>query len=225
MQVDTDLQAEQARNPAWTWTGERAADMGVSVDAIARTMRDHAGWPGGDALQEDGEQYDVVVQTESSKQHARRHRQAVCARQNDTMIPLAALVKTREVVVPRDLNHFGQRRFGSTITVNLSPELALGDALKGDGRHCRAGDAVSYTTDLNGQSPRFRNSSGSLAVVFGLSLLFITWCWRHSLRASSTLHHRAQRAAVDGGGAVGAEVHRGTLNVFSQIGLSSRWWG
>ena len=32
---------------------------------------------------------------------------------------------------------------------------------------------AGYTTDLNGQSREFRKSSGSLAIVFALSLLFI----------------------------------------------------
>ena len=37
---------------------------------------------------------------------------------NDTMIPLASVVKLREAVSPRELNHFNQRR-SVTITANL----------------------------------------------------------------------------------------------------------
>lgn len=44
------------------------------------------------------------------------------------MIPLSALVKIREVVVPRELNHFGQRR-SATITSNLSADYSMGEAL------------------------------------------------------------------------------------------------
>jgi len=40
---------------------------------------------------------------------------------NEAMIPLSALVKVRETVSPRELNHFGQRR-SVTITANLSPD-------------------------------------------------------------------------------------------------------
>ena len=55
----------------------------------------------------DGEQYDVVVQTESSQRSTPEDIDKLFVRgKNDTMIPLASLVKTREVVVPRDLNHF-----------------------------------------------------------------------------------------------------------------------
>jgi len=44
---------------------------------------------------------------------------------NDTMIPLASLVKVREAVAPRELNHFSQRR-AVTITANLAPNYSLG---------------------------------------------------------------------------------------------------
>jgi multidrug efflux pump len=41
---------------------------------------------------------------------------------NDTMIPLSALVKARESVSPRELNHFGQRA-PVAITANLRPTI------------------------------------------------------------------------------------------------------
>ena len=39
---------------------------------------------------------------------------------NDTMIPLSALVKIKEVVVPRELNHFSQRRSASISAKKLN---------------------------------------------------------------------------------------------------------
>ena len=45
------------------------------------------------------------------------------------MVPLASLVAVREGVAPRELNHFAQRR-SATITANLAPDYAIGDALK-----------------------------------------------------------------------------------------------
>ena len=172
VQVDTDLRLNKPEI-RMDVDRERAADMGVSVDAIARTVQTMLGGRVVTRYKKDGEQYDVVVQTESSQRNTPDDIDKLFVRgKNDTMIPLAALVKTREVVVPRDLNHFGQRRSAS-ITANLSPELALGDALKVMDEIAARVLPPGYTTDLNGQSREFRNSSGSLAVVFGLSLLFI----------------------------------------------------
>ena len=70
---------------------------------------------------------------------------------NGEMVPLAQVVKVSEQVVPRELNHFGQRR-AVTISANLAP---------------------GYSTDYEGQSREFRTSSSSLALVFLLALAFI----------------------------------------------------
>ena len=135
------------------------------------------------------------------------------------MIPLAALVKTREVVVPRDLNHFGQRRSAS-ITANLSPELALGDALNAMDAIAKQVLPPGYTTDLNGQSREFRDSSGSLALVFGLSLLFIYLVLAAQFESFIDPFIIMLSVPLSMVGALLAlKFTGGTLNVFSQIGL------
>src|SRR6185436_18757035 len=81
----------------------------------------------------------------------------------ETMVPLSALVKVRESVSPRELNHFGQRRSVS-ITANLSPDYSLGQALKYLDETAARVLKPGYTTDLNGTSREFRNSQGALAI-------------------------------------------------------------
>jgi multidrug efflux pump len=172
VQVDTDLRLNKPEI-RMDVDRERATDMGVSVDVIARTVETMLGGRTVTRYKQGGEQYDVVVQTDSAQRSAPEDIDKLFVRgRGDAMIPLGSLVKLREVVVPRDLNHFGQRRSAS-ITANLAPELALGDALKiMDGIAAEVLPA-GYTTDLNGQSREFKNSSGYLAIVFALSLLFI----------------------------------------------------
>ena len=56
---------------------ERAADMGVSVDAVARTVETMLGGRIVTRYKRDAEQYDVIVQTEATRpRHARGHREA-----------------------------------------------------------------------------------------------------------------------------------------------------
>jgi multidrug efflux pump len=77
----------------------------------------------------DADQYDVIVQTESRGRTTPEDIERLFVRgRNDTMVPLASLVKVREAVSPRELNHFNQRR-SVTITANLAPGYALGEAL------------------------------------------------------------------------------------------------
>jgi multidrug efflux pump len=219
VQVDTDLRLNKPEI-RMDVDRERAADMGVNVDAIARTVETMLGGRIVTRYKRDGEQYDVVVQTDSAQRSTPDDIDRLFVRgRGDAMIPLASLVKIREVVVPRELNHFGQRRSAS-ITANLAPELALGDALKFMDATAAEILPPGYTTDLNGQSREFKSSSGSLAIVFALSLLFIYLVLAAQFESfvdpliimlSVPLSMLGALLALKWSG--------GTLNVFSQIGL------
>ncbi|MDO9568138.1 MAG: efflux RND transporter permease subunit, partial [Hydrogenophaga sp.] len=219
VQVDTDLRLNKPEI-RMDVDRERAADMGVNVDAIARTVETMLGGRIVTRYKRDGEQYDVIVQTDSAQRSTPDDIDRLFVRgRNEAMIPLASLVKIREVVVPRELNHFGQRRSAS-ITANLAPELALGDALKFMDATAAEILPPGYTTDLNGQSREFKSSSGSLAIVFVLSLLFIYLVLAAQFESfvdpliimlSVPLSMLGALLALKWSG--------GTLNVFSQIGL------
>ncbi len=219
VQVDTDLRLNKPEI-RMDVDRERATDMGVSVDAIARTVETMLGGRIVTRYKQDGEQYDVVVQTDSAQRSAPDDIDKLFVRgRNDAMIPLASLVKLREVVVPRELNHFGQRRSAS-ITANLAPELALGDALKIMDGIAAEVLPPGTTTDLNGQSREFKNSSGSLAIVFALSLLFIYLVLAAQFESFVDPFIIMLSVPLSMLGALLAlKFTGGTLNVFSQIGL------
>ena len=126
--------------------------------------RDHAGRPQRHALQarRRAVRRDRADRRPAAAPRRRTSTASTCAAAATPMVPLSALVKVRESVSPRELNHFGQRRSVS-ITANLAPGLFArrGAAVHGrDGRPrcCKPG----YTTDLNGTSREFRNSQGAL---------------------------------------------------------------
>ena len=219
VQVDTDLRLNKPEI-RMDVDRERAADMGVSVDAIARTVETMLGGRIVTRYKRDGEQYDVVVQTDSTERSTPEDIDRLFVRgRDDAMIPLASLVKIREVVVPRELNHFGQRRSAS-ITANLGPELALGDALDFMDSTARDILPAGYTTDLNGQSREFRSASGSLAIVFALSLLFIYLVLAAQFESFVDPFIIMLSVPLSMLGALLAlKLSGGTLNVFSQIGL------
>ena len=168
----------------------------------------------------DGEQYDVVVQTDSAQRSTPEDIDRLFVRgRGDAMIPLASLVKTREVVVPRELNHFAQRR-SATITANLAPELSLGEALDFMDATAREMLPEGYTTNLNGESREFRSSSGSLALVFALSLLFIYLVLAAQFESFvDPLIIMLSVPLSMLGALLALKLTGGTLNVFSQIGL------
>ncbi|WP_439114343.1 efflux RND transporter permease subunit [Hydrogenophaga sp.] len=219
VQVDTDLRLNKPEI-RMDVDRERAADMGVNVDAIARTVETMLGGRIVTRYKRDGEQYDVIVQTDSAQRSTPDDIDRLFVRgRNDAMIPLASLVKISEVVVPRELNHFGQRRSAS-ITANLAPELALGDALKFMDATAAEILPPGYTTDLNGQSREFKSSSGSLAIVFVLSLLFIYLVLAAQFESFvDPLIIMLSVPLSMLGALLALKFSGGTLNVFSQIGL------
>lgn len=219
VQIDTDLRLNKPEI-RMDVDRERAADMGVSVDAIARTVETMLGGRIVTRYKRDGEQYDVVVQTVSGNRSTPEDIDRLFVRgRNDAMIPLASLVKISEVVVPRELNHFGQRRSAS-LTANLAPDYSLGEALQFMDKTAREVLPVGYTTDLNGQSREFRNASGSLAIVFALSLLFIYLVLAAQFESFVDPFIIMLSVPLSMMGALLAlKLTGGTINVFSQIGL------
>ena len=219
VQVDTDLRLNKPEIKLEV-DRERAADMGVGVDAIARTVETVLGGRRVTRFKREGEQYDVIVQTNASGRDAPEDIEKVFVRgRADVMIPLSALVKIREVVVPRELNHFGQRR-SATITSNLSANYSLGEALDFMDTTAKKVLKPGYATDLNGISREFRSSSDSLTLVFVLALLFIFLVLAAQFESFVDPFVIMLSVPLSMAGALLAlQWSGGSLNVFSQIGL------
>jgi len=199
---------------------ERAADLGIPVDVIARAVETAMGGRSVTQYKREGEKYDVVVQTEAKNRNTPMDVEKIFVRgRADTMVPLSALVKMKEVVVPRELNHFAQRR-SVTFTANLAPTYSLGQALsfmkEVTGKVLKTG----YSTDVNGNSREFVQSSGSLAGVFVLALVFIFLVLAAQFESFVDPFVILLSVPLSMVGALLALQWTGsTLNVYSQIGL------
>ena len=199
---------------------ERAADAGVSVDQVARTVETMLGGRAVTRYKRNADQYDVLVQTAGSGRTTPEDIDKLFVRgRNETMVPLSSLVKVREAVSPRELNHFNQRRSVS-ITANLAPDYALGEALQFMDATAARLLEPGYATELNGMSREFRASSGALGLVFVLALLFIFLVL--SAQFESFIDPFVILLAVPltmVGALIALRLSGGTLNVYSQIGL------
>ena len=198
----------------------KAADMGVSVEVVAKALETMLGGRQVTRYKRDAEQYDVIVQTQASGRTTPEAIDAINVRgRGETMIPLSALVKVRESVSPRELNHFGQRRSVS-ITANLSPDYSLGQALTFLDKTAAAVLKPGYTTDLNGTSREFRSSQGALAIVFVLALVFIFLVLAAQFESfvdPLVIMLSVPLSMI--GALLALKWSGGSLNVYSQIGL------
>lgn len=198
----------------------RAADMGVSVDAVARTVETMLGGRTVTRYKRDADQYDVIVQTAAGGRSTPEDIERLFVRgRGDTMVPLSSLIKVREAVSPRELNHFNQRRSVS-ITANLAPDYALGEALQFMDETARRLLPPGYATELNGVSREFRSSSGALGLVFVLALTFIFLVLAAQFESFVDPFVILLAVPLSTVGALLAlRWSGGTLNVYSQIGL------
>ena len=199
---------------------EKAADLGVSVEVVAKAIETLLGGRIVTRYKRDAEQFDVIVQTQASGRNTPDDIDRIYVRgRNDTIIPLAALVKVSESVSPRELNHFGQRR-SVTITANLSSDYSLGEALRFMNETSAKILKTGYSTELNGTSREFRNSQGALAIVFVLALVFIFLVL--AAQFESFIDPLVIMLSVPLsmiGALLALKWSGGSLNVYSQIGL------
>ena len=217
--VDTDLRLNKPEI-SMDVDRERAADMGVPVENIARAVETMMGGRQVTRYKREGDQYDVMVQTALSGRDTPDDIEHIFVRgRSDAMIPLSALVRIREVVVPRELNHFGQRRSAS-ITANIAPNYSLGEAIVFMNETAKKVLKPGYATDLNGTSREFVKTSGSLVIVFILSLFFIFLVLAAQFESfvdPLVILFSVPLSMV--GALLALQLSGGTLNVFSQIGL------
>jgi multidrug efflux pump len=217
--VDTDLKLNK---PELSVEVRRdiAADLGVPVETIGRTLETFLGGRQVTRFKRDGEQYDVIVQVADVDRRTPDDIRDIHVRARDgSMVSLANLVAVRETISPRELNHFGQRRAVS-ITANLAPGYTLGEAL---GEMNAIADRVlkpGYAVDYNGQSREFQKSTASLALTFGLALAFIYLVLAAQFESFRDPFIIMLTVPLSMAGALLALwLSNGTLNVYSQIGL------
>ncbi len=219
VQPDTDLRLNKPELRLRV-DRERAADAGVAVDAVARTLETMLGGRELTRYKRGAEQYDVVVQLEAEGRSRPQDIDRLYVRgRNDTMVPLSALVQVEENVAPRELNHFNQRR-SVTITANLAAGAALGEALDFIETAAARTLPEGYALQLNGISREFRAASGSLGLVFVLALAFIFLVLAAQFESFVDPLVILISVPLSMVGALAAlQLSGGTLNVYSQIGL------
>jgi multidrug efflux pump len=190
------------------------------VDAVAKALETMLGGRVVTRYKRDAEQYDVIVQTLASGRNTPDDIDNIYIRgRNEAMIPLSALVKVRESVSPRELNHFGQRRSVS-ITANLATDYSLGEALKFLDATAAKVLQPGYTTELNGTSREFKKSQGALVIVFVLALFFIFLVLAAQFESFIDPFVIMLSVPLSMIGAMLAlQWTGGSLNVYSQIGL------
>ncbi len=217
--VETDLQLNM---PELRIDIDRAkvADLGLDITVAGRTLETLLGGRQVTRFEQNGEQYDVMVQLAAEDRASPDTLSTIFLRSpKGEMVQLNNIVRVREAVAPKELRRFNQLR-AVTISANLGEGHALGDALAFLER--TAGEVLPETvlTDVSGQSREYRAAGQSLALVFLLALGFIYLVLAAQFESFRDPVIILVTVPLSMTGALGALwMTGGTLNVFSQIGL------
>lgn len=199
---------------------DKLADAGVGVDTVGRTLESLLGGRQVTRFEDEGEQYDVIVQVDKTHRANPADILDIYVR-NDagSMVPLGGFLTIEESVAPQSLNHFNRLR-AVIVQAAVTPGYALGEVLD----HMQNVGAQylpeTVQTDLDGQSREFRDSSGSMYFIFAMALVFIYLVlaaqfesWRNPLIIMLSVPLSMTGALL------ALWLSGGTLSIYSQIGL------
>jgi multidrug efflux pump len=170
--LDTDLKLNKPQLKV-DIDREKAATLGVSMEAIGRTLETLMGGRDVTRYKREGKQYDVVVQVEDDKRRQPSDLTAVYVRgAGGELNQLSNLVTVRETVAPKELNHYNKLR-AAIINGNVAEGYSLGEVLDFVEKTAKEELPAGQVTDLDGESREFREAGQEATIVLILAVIFI----------------------------------------------------
>jgi multidrug efflux pump len=199
---------------------DRAADLGVSLSSVGRTLETILGSRVVTTFVRDGEEYRVILQGADERRQTPSDLETIYVRSQTSgaLIPLSNLVRLEEIAGPVDLRRFDRMR-SITISASLEENYSLGDALAEFERIVRDNLPESARLGYDGESREFKATGKSIYVTFLLALVIAYLVlaaqfesFKHPLIIMTTVP-----LAVTGA-LIGLSVFGATINIYSQIG-------
>ncbi len=198
----------------------RAADLGVSLDTIGRTLETMLGARRVTTYVDRGEEYNVMLQARSEDRATPSDLENIYVRSDKTgtLIPLSNLVIVKEVAGPGELNRFDRQR-AIKITAGLVDGYSLGEALTFLENVVKTDLPPEASFGYDGQSREFKKASGALYVTFLLAIgivYLVLAAQFESFRHPAIIISTVPLAFT--GAVLGLWWQGSSINIFSQIG-------
>lgn len=199
----------------------RAADLGVSIQTIGRTLQTMMSESRITTYVDGGEEYDVIVQAEDGQRVSANDLSSVYVRSERTqkLISLSNLTTVRSVAGAGTLNRYNRLR-AITISANVNPGYSLGEILTYLEGIVRDELPGSAQIDYKGESLELKEAEGGLIFSFVLALLIVFLVL--AAQFESFVHPFVIMAAVPlstFGALLGLYLTGGSLNIYTNIGL------
>ncbi|MFO1217923.1 MAG: efflux RND transporter permease subunit [Burkholderiaceae bacterium] len=153
---------------------DRANTLGLSIEAVRTALYSAFGERQVSTIYLPTDSYQVIMEvTPDSKQDERALGNIYVRSNTGALVPLAAFATVERTVGPTSINHAGQLQ-AVTISFNLAPNVALGDATNYI-EHTREKLRMpsSIITTYGGDAAVFKSSQGSQAILIIAALLVI----------------------------------------------------
>ena len=199
---------------------ERARNMGVSVQEIARTLQLSYSGQRFAYFIKGGKQYQVVGEMQlQDRNEPVTLRMLYIRGDNGQLVQLDNLVRVVEKSTPPQLYRFN-RFVSATVSANLADGVTIGAGLDEMDKIAAEVLDESYATDVSGPSKEFRESSNSLlfAFIFALVLIYLVLSAQFESFADPLTIMFTVPLAIFGALAT-LWIFDFTLNIFSQIGI------
>lgn len=199
---------------------ERAADLGVSLSAVGRTLETMLGSRIVTTFEDRGEEYNVLLQAQAEDRATPNDLNNIYVRSERTgeLVSLASVVEFTETSGPVEFKRFDRLR-SISMTSSLAPGYSLGEAL--DYMERIIGEEVPEGVRINydGESREFKESGSSVYFTFMLAIVlsFLVLAaqfesFRHPLIIMMTV------PLALFGGLLGLHLMGSSINIYSQIG-------
>ncbi|MEY4555124.1 MAG: hypothetical protein RL093_243 [Pseudomonadota bacterium] len=199
---------------------EKAAALGVSSQAIGRTLETMFGSRRATTYLRGGQEYDVILQTERAERRSVSDLEALyVATGSGQLVPLSAVVTTETSGDTPDRRRLDRQR-AISISADLNPGTTLVDATEFMTRVSQEQPQGVVTTQWGGAARDQQEAGGAVAAAFGLALLLVFLVLAAQFESWITpavIMLTVPLAAA--GGLFGLVMAGSSLNIYSQIGL------
>ncbi len=197
----------------------KAADLGVSLQTVGRTLETMLGSRIVTTFERAGEEYDVILQAQDAQRASVSDLDNLYVRsaKDGALIPMSALVRIEERAGPTELRRTDRMR-AIELAGSLAPGYALGDAVEYMERVIHE-EAPNAQIIYNGETYQLKKSGGTMWITFGFALLVVYLVL--AAQFESFIHPVVILVTVPlaiTGALLGLFLFNSTINIFSQIG-------
>ncbi|MQP64105.1 MMPL family transporter [Niveispirillum sp. SYP-B3756] len=203
---------------------DRAADLGVPVTIIGRTLETMLGEREVTRYLDRGEEYDVVLRANSGDRANPRDLNNIFVRGGNAsgtsqLVPLANLIQIHDIAAPTELNRYNRLR-SITITANLTNGTPMGDAIKAVQQAAAEALPPEARVSFEGAARLQLEASSAIYFALGMAMLvafLVLAAQFENFRLPAMILVSVLPAGF--GGVLAIQLTGMSLNTYTQIGL------